>query len=536
MLNILKLKRPPTIIHALLQSLNVKFTNLHLMEHISQHPNAGNMLGVSDILYGYNIENISLKISGEDFDKLEPPFLAQLQLQKNEFALITDNKKEAIIYISEAGIKNEETKEAFFKLWTGVVLLPEATDKSGEKEYALNRRKQWIAKLRLPIVVIVCVAIICWLVYNNSSNISIRPIAFYLLLLLYSTGIVICILLLMQSIDKNNPLINKICGLAKTGGNCNDVLESPAAKLWGIVSWGEVGFVYFAGNLLSLAAIPTSSSLLFWINILALPYTFWSIYYQWKVVKQWCVLCLSIQTLLWLGFVLYFLGGAQLNVIGLPLSAFIPVVLCFLLQVAVLLFAMPFIKKAGRLPTAMQELNSLKANETVFDAALKTQKHATIEGLNKAIVFGNTAAPFIITMVTNPFCGPCETMHKRLEKILLQYHDHMQLQIIYLINSFEKTEHNTAVKQLIAAYLDYGAVAAEDIYSNWYKGGNTAPMEDFLKKYPANTEREKVQQIFESHKKWGDDIGIQGTPTIYVNGYELPGWYKVEDLKYFILQ
>ena len=48
--------------------------------------------------------------------------------------------------------------------------------------------------------------------------------------------------------------------------------------------------------------------LLLGINILALPYTIFSVYYQWRVAKQWCVLCLVVQGLLILGVANLILG------------------------------------------------------------------------------------------------------------------------------------------------------------------------------------------------------------------------------------
>ena len=40
----------------------------------------------------------------------------------------------------------------------------------------------------------------------------------------------------------------------------------------------------------------------------------------------------------------------------------------------------------------------------------------------------------------------------------------------------------------------------------------------------------------DAHKKWCQSANIEATPTKYVNGYKLPDWYKIEDLKYFIHQ
>jgi len=36
--------------------------------------------------------------------------------------------------------------------------------------------------------------------------------------------------------------------------------------------------------------------------------------------------------------------------------------------------------------------------------------------------------------------------------------------------------------------------------------------------------------------EWCLKVNIMFTPTIYINEYELPNWYKVEDLIYFIRQ
>src|SRR5471030_1680876 len=110
-------------------------------------------------------------------------------------------------------------------------------------------------------------------------------------------------LLLMQSIDANNPFIQKLCG--EDNKNCNAILSSKAAKINEFLSWSEVGFFYFAGTWLALlfnSAHIAMLQALAVLNIVALPYTFYSIHYQWRVAKQWCVFCCAVQALLWLEF------------------------------------------------------------------------------------------------------------------------------------------------------------------------------------------------------------------------------------------
>jgi len=68
--------------------------------------------------------------------------------------------------------------------------------------------------------------------------------------------------------------------------NCNSVLESSAAKLFGIIGWAEVGLGYFLINVFILLFAPTMTIYIALINILALPYAFWSVWYQYKKGQQ----------------------------------------------------------------------------------------------------------------------------------------------------------------------------------------------------------------------------------------------------------
>jgi hypothetical protein len=45
------------------------------------------------------------------------------------------------------------------------------------------------------------------------------------------------------------------------------------------------------------------------LNVLALPYIIFSIYYQVRVVKHWCAMCLSVQVLLLFLFFISLLDG-----------------------------------------------------------------------------------------------------------------------------------------------------------------------------------------------------------------------------------
>ena len=549
MFSFLNFKKKQSILHLFLSRLNVPFTNMHLNELIKLNPNSGNLLGVSDILYQYNVENISLKLDHNDLLKLEPPFLAQIiSSHRMEFAVVTNIGNNSVEYLNEKGSKIKLFIDNFLKSWTGVVLLPETSEKSSEKDFVLNKRKQLFALLRLPFIITSLLVFTTWLMFRNLAFASIPPINYSILTLLYIVGCTVSVMLLIQTIDKDNPLVNKICALANINSHCNDVLEGPAAKLFGIISWSEVGFVFFVGNLFCLLFAPQLKELMFWINISALPYTVWSVYYQGKIAKQWCVFCLSIQVLLWLCFIALMTSGISVNLLKLtkiPFYYYLQSFVCFVLPVIALWFAIPFIKKAHLLSPALQEINSIKANEHIFEAVLKTQNKVEIGENVKSIVFGNPEAAFVITMVTNPYCGPCAKMHQKLEDILIQYGDFLQLNIIYAVSKHHTDENETtkqfvekrnhAIRVLIAIYFKYGVDNAVQIYNDWYAGVKSN-IDSFVKTYPVETDDTRVNEVMSFHENWCQIIEITATPTLYVNGCELPNWYNVEDLKYFIHQ
>jgi len=96
--------------------------------------------------------------------------------------------------------------------------------------------------------------------------------------------------------------------------DCNNVLESDAAKLWGVFGWSEIGLGYFTANVLLILYLPFTIYYLAIIHIFTLPYSFWSVWYQKVKARQWCPLCLIVQVLLWSIFIAdYLLGYIQIQ-------------------------------------------------------------------------------------------------------------------------------------------------------------------------------------------------------------------------------
>jgi uncharacterized membrane protein len=183
---------------------------------------------------------------------------------------------------------------------------------------------------------------------SSSNYFAFGSIAFLKL-----SGLATAVMVLIYETDKSNAFVKNLCS---AGGhtNCDAVLSSKAAKIMGI-SWGEIGYFYFASTTLFLLLPSVSfADKIFFIavpNAFASPYILFSIYYQWRVVKQWCPLCLTVQATLLLELVWsimnFWLHPYRFSFLSGGLAfGIVPLAFCLLLPIVAWYGLKPFFAKA----------------------------------------------------------------------------------------------------------------------------------------------------------------------------------------------
>jgi uncharacterized membrane protein len=282
------------------QLLGVKITGSSLQKDIEENPYYPSLLSLSDTFDRYGIANSAYNIPDENFDELEAPFITLLNTPSvgNDFVLVTEVTDKKVSYRHSGNKPQTIEKEQFIGRFRNFVFLAEPDENSGERDYEEKVKKEkrsgtkkslWIAAAALILLSVIGA--------NITSSIA---ITYSFITIIKLAGLVPAVLLLVYEIDKSNAFIKNICSAgAKT--NCDAILDSKASKIWGI-SWAEIGFFYFASTTIWLL-IP---GVLFayktvWLaigNCFAAPYTVFSVYYQWRIVKQWCPLCLIVQATL----------------------------------------------------------------------------------------------------------------------------------------------------------------------------------------------------------------------------------------------
>lgn len=480
------------------------------------------------------MENLALKVDADKIDELPVPFIAHSKIGGGNFILVNDvNGK--VDYVDEKGKRKQKSREEFGKEWDNIALLAEKSEHSGDKNYRSSRRKELTDALRIPLIIAGCLLLIVLysVLFGNVFTSS--------LLLLKFAGTVVTSLLLWFEVDKYNPVLQQICSAGKKT-NCTAVLSSRQSKLFNFISWSEIGFFYFAGSFLFLLLTANwhsdsyreqTLSIVSWLNLLALPYTAFSVFYQWRIAKQWCPLCLTVQAILVLEFVVCYFGLRDYSVIvNISKSEFIPLLTSFLLPVFFWMATKKVYLSAQNGKRYEKGLSKLKYNKEIFHALLSKQKLVTVSPEGLGITLGNPQAKNTIIKVCNPYCGPCAKAHPIIEEIL-ENNDDVKVQIIFTATNDENDMRSKPVRHLMALYQRNDAALTKKALDSWYNA-DKKDYNAFAAKYLLNGELQKQESKLEAMDKWCREVDISFTPTFFINSHQLPESYKIEDLKYLL--
>lgn len=512
----------------LLQALEVPFSNNKIKEAVLQNPDYLSIAAVHDVLNEYKVENLVVQVEAEKLNEIPVPFIAHTR-SNHGFVTVTEVEDGAVSYLKPGSYTLQQRKPVneFLKEWSGVVLVAEKSEQSGEKDFVKNKKLQFAESIRtLLLFTGLCVLIVALV----SLGFRIEAV-YFILLMLKTAGVVVTAMLLWYEIDKNNPFLQKVCSGGKAT-NCNAILQSKQAKLLGIISWSEIGFFYFAGGLFAvIIGYEGSAGLLAWFNLFALPYTIFSVYYQWSVAKQWCPLCLTVQALLLSEAVIFFTFHLHQSFFN-GITNYTILIFAFLLPVLSWYFLKPLLLKAKEGVEYKNRFFRMKKDPRIFEALLAKQKHITASADGLGITLGNLNATNTIIKVCNPYCGPCAKAHPEIHE-LIHTNKNLKVQILFTATAEETDKRSKPVKHLLAVAEKQNKQLTEKALDDWYLSAGK-DYDAFAAKYPMNGELKQQDAKIIAMNNWCDEVKIEFTPTFFVNGYQLPENYTINELKYFL--
>lgn len=514
------------VISIFLKQLGVKVTNRSIKRHLQSQPEGNNLLNASQALTKWKIENAAYRVSARDIHLVPCPFLAKTSFKEAHFVVVCKVGESEVTICRGNRRKCTYSLSHFVEHYEGIVLAAESDDTSGELDYRKKRTAELIGDFRLPMVyltVAFCLAVALFFFSPYSSVFNWRIGS---LMISKSLGIFTAALLVFQTIGNDSWYTRKLCNFGNV--DCGSVIESAGAKtFWGTVTWSELGLLYFSSTFLLLFFFSDSPGVLHFLSLggmACLCYTFYSIYYQALVIKKWCLLCCFIQLLFWVeaGLFLSFLSGVP-TYTSRDRAA---IGLCLGLPVACWSFLRPFLYKSKQADNMTGILAKFLYNEQLFTKILQEQPKHSLPKDRFSIILGNKLAENKITIVIKPFCGHCAEVYSEIDEIFGQALN-FGIEILFATSTDSNEQEIALVKDILSIYINNrtGVIGAlrswfsSPNYPHWSKK-HRVPMYD----------NQMIEDILFGQQEWCKHENIIITPTILVNGYELPEFYPVRSL------
>lgn len=508
-----------------METLDIPFTQRFLKEKILTHPHYPSLLSISDTLEEYGVESVAVKWGTDRLDDFPLPGVVQVsQPDVAYFNIITAVSEKTVSLYDEQGRQKVVPRLDFLKRWTGVSLLVEAGVDAGEPGIGQKARNQRIVQ---GISLVAAVSLLFWLFSGIATQEVGGLFLFYFLLKLL--GLAISGLLLWYQQDQDNPVLQEFCSGGKQV-DCNEVLNSSAFQwLDGRATPSLLAFAYFFAGFGVLAGAGTFAlPFLGWLSMATVPVVFYSFYYQAIVIRKWCRFCLLIQGVLVLEVLMVVLGAFWED--GFSLSAFSLFLFLFTGVVIGGVLIKPLLGLQDKIYTAKRELAKLKSNKKLFDAALSGSRKIQNEPKGLGILIKGENAKYSIIKVCNPYCEPCSRVHPMLESLFEK--GNIDLQILFTPGAGDEQKEK-AIRHLLAIESKGDPTLTHQALDDWYRT-EKKDYHVFASNYPMNGELMLQEEKIKLMEEWCGKEQVSHTPTIFINGYELPKEYTVEDLKYVL--
>jgi hypothetical protein len=189
------------------------------------------------------------------------------------------------------------------------------------------------------------------------------------------------------------------------------------------------------------------------------------------------------------------------------------------------IFLKPILQKSQQVAPLKNDLKRFKNNPNLFLSLLQKQEEMPFVHQNmNTIIVGNPNAEHTLTMVTNPFCQPCAKTHKIVEELLFT-NENLNCQVIFSASNHKDDKRGIVARTILSLPKNQQA----DALHQWYENE-----ERNIEKWHTQLgiiENKKTENIIEEHKTFCEVAKIEGTPTLYLDGFKLPELYRLADLK-----
>lgn len=500
--------------------LSIPYTRHFIKEFYETHPNRNNMLGLWQMCKEYKIVSKGVFIKDKNLDKISIPSILHVS---NQFVIVNNIEDNQITFDWDNNLTTLNCLD-FQKIWDGNALIIESYEDAEEPYYTEHFKEALQKKAQTFVITAVILGLTLFLFINNVNNRNFLSTLFAIVDLL---GLSVCLMLMQKQLYHSSKWGDKLCSIFNKN-ECNNILDSTKSKIFGY-TWSEIGLGYFIMHYIYATTQYEITFILTIINWCAMLFSFWSIYYQAFIAKQWCTLCIIVQALLITNGISPLIYNNVSNIVVSKqfMDNFILFGLSTLIIIFIIHFIAELISQQKKALDITYKYRSLKNNSKVFNLFLNQNKNVSVTTDDSSIHFGNNNAEIKITILTNPHCNPCARLHKKIESLLKTNNEKIYVQ--YIFCSFNE-ELKESARFLIAAYQQLDEELAMNLFSDWFRYGKDK-RKFFLEHWSKiNYRTSQVEEEMNHHERWKENNGFSSTPTIIINGYLFPREYEIDDI------
>jgi uncharacterized membrane protein len=479
---------------------------------------------ICDTLNELNIENYPLLYRTDEIMDLKAPYIVHYKNGGGQIGFVSDIENDIITYYVSYKIKRKISKQEFLEMCSGAVILLNPDEKSGEKDYRSKWQNELISNAILPLTILAFLLFIILVSVNSfTSGEALSDKISLLLFLTKSIGILLSVLLILHEFEVHLSLTDKLCHLNKAT-NCNTVLNDKASKVFGWFGWADTGFVYFTVGFLFLLINLNEQglSLLAILSALSLPYPLFSIYYQGFVLKKWCPMCLGVQLILIIEFILLL---PQFSHFSFAFNTLSDLILTFLVTGIIYTLFILFTREKMSNEMHYYKYLGFKKNPDILRILLYNQMHNDIPVTETSLVFGDKVTTLKITAFLSLHCSHCARAFEKIRNLLKDEED-------ILINLVLMTSDN----KMLTTLYNYHRVGEDEeslrLLDLWFNADpySRTKVTDGL---CIPEDSDITGKVNEANGRLFKECNVLGTPTFFINGYKLPNQYDIDDIKYF---
>lgn len=512
-----------------LKHLNIPVSKTYFRKCVASHPEYPSILSVADTLERFGIEYAVARVQQEALENLPIPFVLHLKRGQGQLLLIRSQQE-------------LEEHRPDLDDWDGVILHVEKSEVAMDKEHREYLSREKTAKTGGVLLGVSALLFFGLMLLQNFSW-------YYLLLLATAlAGTVLGILLTAKDAGIRYEVVESFCNAGQTI-NCDRVLTSDEATLFRRFKLSDAVLSYFTFQLIVSgiwlpvgSEVSASLSVLFVFTMLSIPVVGYSLYVQAVKLKSWCRLCLLVGAVLLVQAALFgWMYTANIFVLGDAGVWSITQMMLLLVTISLFEFLLKSkIEEGSEAASSEITANRIKYSPEVFLPLLTQGKRIDTTPFEKELIIGKSNAPVQIIMAASLSCSPCKEGFEKLTDLIRTFPDHIHAVIRFRIYKTKKSQKTEAEQPLLKYWLAniYGANDAstktKEVIRDWYKWIDP---QRFIETYPVKNNGIDNNELFQMEGQlsgWFEEENIHGTPTYFLNGYQLPGHYKIDDLKMLV--